>query len=238
MMVDLSLSFSAYNEEENLPELLDKAIKVCEDIADMYEILVVVYEGSTDRSVEIVREYHHKNNNVKLVLQKKHDKGIGTAYRLGLERSQYEYLFYSDADNQFDLHEIKKLLKYVPEYDIVAGYREHRRDPFGRRMAAKMYNLLVRLVFGKTAKDLDCAFRLLKKEVVEAISLRCIGGTLTAELLIKAKRKGFKIKDVPVTHLARTKGSSVFESKIPLPKPKTVYLQVKELGKVWKDIHS
>ena len=237
MKPNLSLSFSVYNEEENLPELIENALKVGIKFANKFEILIVVYDGSTDQSIKIVKKYENKYKNIRLVLQKKKNKGIGTAYNIGLKHSKYEYLFYSDGDNQFDLMEIKKLIKYIPEYDIVTGYRRYRQDSFGRILAAKVYNSLVRTIFGKTAKDIDCAFRLIKREVIDNINLRCYGGTFTAELLIKAKRDGYKIKDVPVKHMPRTKGNSVFESKIPFPNPRTMYLQVAELKKVWEDIH-
>ena len=70
-MVNISLSFSAFNEEENLPKLIGNAIKICEEIADKYEILIVVYEGSVDRSIEMVKKYQSENKKIRLILQKK-----------------------------------------------------------------------------------------------------------------------------------------------------------------------
>jgi len=129
---------------------------------------------------------------------------------LGIKNSKYKYIFYTDADNQFNVQEIKKFLPYFDDYDIVHGYRKKRKDPIMRKMIAKGYNILLRIRFGLKVKDVDCAFEMYKKEIFDKIKINCITGLTNAEILIKAQRNGEKIKLIPVTHYPRKYGRSVF----------------------------
>jgi glycosyltransferase involved in cell wall biosynthesis len=232
--------FPAYNEEKNIPKLLNSATKVLKKVANNYEILVVVYAGSTDKTIDIAKKFANKNKRIKLLIQPKDKKGIGFAKRMGFARAKYPYIFYADSDNQFDLNEFKKFLPYIGKYDIIAGYRIKRRDPKARIITSKVYNALMRLLFGVKERDLDCAFRLVNKKVINSISLKCRTGVATTEILAKARKKGFRIKEVGVSHYPRIFGKPVFESEsgLNLPKPKVVLDIVKEIVALWSDFHS
>ena len=106
---NITMFFPAYNEEENMPKLLNSAIKVLSESANDYEIMVIVYEGSTDGTIEVVKKLIKKNKKIKLLLQPKDKKGIGYAKMMGFKNAKYPYIFYADSDNQFDLSEFKKL---------------------------------------------------------------------------------------------------------------------------------
>ena len=236
---DITMFFPAYNEVENIPKLLDSAVTVLNESANNYEILVVVYGGSTDGTIDLVKKYSKKNKKIRLITQPKEKKGIGYANILGFRNAKYPYIFYADSDNQFDITEFKKFLPYIGEYDIIAGYRIKRQDPFTRIVASKIYNLMMRILLNVRERDLDCAFRLVNKRVIEKINLVCSTGVATTELLAKARKEGFKIMEMGVHHYPRKSGQPVFESRfLSFPKPKVVLNILKETIILYKDINS
>ena len=235
---NITMFFPAYNEEENIPKILVSAANVLKDVANEYEILVIVYEGSTDETIDIVKRFSRKNKRVKLLIQPKDKKGIGYAKMMGFKNAKYPYIFYADSDNQFDLKEFRKFLPYIEKYDIIAGYRIERHDPKTRIAISKIYNAMMRVISGAKERDLDCAFRLVNKRVINNINLMCTTGVATTELLAKARKKGFKIKEIGVNHYPRILGKPVFEWEIGLnlPKPKVVIDILKEMFKLWFDM--
>ncbi len=235
---NITMFFPAYNEADNIPILLKSAVKTLEEVANDYEILVVVYEGSTDGTIGIVRKFAGKNKRIRLLLQPKGKKGVGYAKMMGFKNARYPFIFYADSDNQFDLNDFKKFLPYIYEYDVIAGYRIKRNDPKMRIIVSKIYNLMMHLLFGTKERDLDCAFRLVNKKVIDSISLKCMTGVATTELLAKARKNGFKIKEVGVCHYPRKFGQPVFEAKfLNLPKPKVVVSILKEIIGLYKEMN-
>ncbi|MBU0907379.1 MAG: glycosyltransferase family 2 protein [Nanoarchaeota archaeon] len=235
---DISVFFPVYNEEGNITKLANDAQEILSKVANNYEVLFVLLESSTDNSEKIIKDLNKQDKRIKLVLQPANFKGVGQAYKQGYEAAKYPIIFYADGDNQFDLREIKNLLGHIPEYDIVAGYRINRQDPWIRRLTSKTYNTIVRILFGRTVKDVDCAFRMVKKDVFKKVKLTRRYGTGTAELLIKAKMNGFKIKEVGVKHLPRYAGQSVFESRMNLPKVSVVTSVLKDLFDLRKELRN
>lgn len=239
MKPDITMFFPAYNEEENIPKLIKSAEKVLKETSNNYEIIVVVYDGSTDKTAEIVQMLSEKNRNIRLVRQPKNQKGMGIALKLGFDNAKYDLVFYADSDNQFDLGEFQKFLPYTNDWDIIAGYRIKRQDPFMRIIISGFYNMLVKILFRTQERDLDCAFRLVNKKIFKKIELKCKTGLSTTELLAKARRKKFKIKEVGVNHYPRTFGKPIFEMQVGLnlPKPKVVMDLLIEIAKLFADIY-
>ena len=239
MKPDITMFFPAYNEEENIQKLMSSAKNVLKEIANNYEISIVVYDGSTDKTAQIVKEFSKKDKHIRLVCQPRNQKGMGTALKLGFDNAKYDLIFYADSDNQFDLKEFKKFLPYIDNYDVIAGYRIKRQDPFTRIAISKCYNILVKSLFRTKERDLDCAFRLVNKKVFKSINLKCKTGLSTTELLAKARRKKFRIKEVGVHHYPRTLGKPVFEMDVGLnlPKPKVVLNLLEEMLTLWFDIY-
>jgi len=237
---NITMFFPAYNEEENMPKLLNSAVKILNKVTNNYEILVIVYEGSTDGTINIVNRFAKKNRKIKLIIQPKHKKGIGYAKMMGFKNAKHPYIFYADSDNQFDLNEFKKFIPYIDKYDVIAGYRIERHDPKTRILISRMYNAMMRFLFGAKERDLDCAFRLVNKRVINKINLICCTGVATTELLVKARKNGFKIKEIGINHYPRILGKPVFEWEIGLnlPKPKVVIDILKEILKLWFDLRT
>ena len=237
MKPDLSVFLLAYNEEDNIREAVESSISVLRDVAGEYEVLVVLYEGSTDKTRSIVEEMMGKDARIRLVIQARDNPGYGAAMRLGYENSQFPLVFYTDADNQFDVTELTKMLPLIGEAELVIGYRADRKDPFGRIAAARVYNFLIWLIFGLRVRDVDCAFKLVRAEIFDRISLDYDTGISDAELLVKAKRSGYRIAEVPVSHRLRKAGKAVFhEGGFGLVKPSVVLNLLKDILKLKKEI--
>lgn len=237
MKKDITMFFPAYNEEKNLPELISKATQILKECASKYEIIIVVYEGSTDNTISVVKNIIKKNPKVKLVIQPINKKGIGYAKILGFNNSKYSHIFYADSDNQFNIEDFRKFLPYIDKFDIIAGYRLKRHDPLMRIIISKIYNLLMRAIFDVKERDVDCAFRLINKEVIKNVNLKCTTGLATTEILVKARKKGFKIKEIGVRHYNRKYGKAVFATKLfNLPKPKVVANIIKEIIQLYKEV--
>ncbi len=203
--ISLSVFFPAYNEEENITDTVAHAEAALQAITDTYEI-IIVNDGSKDKTGVIADSLAQNNKNIKVV----HlipNQGYGAAVWSGITAAQHEYVFFTDADLQFKLDELKLLVEHVPQHDVVIGYRAKRMDPLMRLANAKGWNMLNRALFGLKVKDIDCAFKLFKKEVVKDLPIQSRGAMLSAEMLIRLQRNGVTFKEVPVTHLPRTKGS-------------------------------
>jgi len=234
---NISSAFIAYNEEDNIIPLINSAKTIFKKIANKYEIIFVVLESSTDRTIEIIKERSKKNKHIKLIIQSVKEKGTGRAYRMGIENSKYNFVFYSDADNQFDLKEIERFLPYIEKYDIVAGYRIGRKG-LARIFTAKVYNAILKLLFGIKEHDVDCAFRLINKTAIDKLRSNCNTGLFTTELLVKARRAHLKIKEIGVHEYPRKAGKTLWTMPlINFPKPKVVFDILKEIKNLWLEIY-
>ncbi len=202
--LSLSLFFPAYNEEKNIAESVRAAKKVLEQVAGTYEI-IIVNDGSSDRTGDRADALSLKDPHVRVIHQE--NQGYGGAVWAGIQRARYDYIFFTDADLQFDLAELPKLLAYIPEHPVVLGYRAKRRDPFMRLVNAYGWNKLNRIFFGLRVKDIDCAFKLLRRDLVQSLPTPSKSAMMSAEILIRLQRRGILFKEVPVTHLPRTAGS-------------------------------
>jgi glycosyltransferase involved in cell wall biosynthesis len=200
----LSLVFPAFNEAENLPELLESAAKTGDQLGLPFEI-VVVDDGSSDRSAELLTRWSARDERIRAVHHEA-NRGYGAALRSGLREARGDFVFFSDADLQFDLGEIVHLLEHADDFEIVAGYRAPRRDPWLRRVIAAGWGLLVGRLFALGVRDIDCAFKVFRREVLDAIPIESIGAFVNTEILVRARAAGFRIKQVPVSHRRRYQG--------------------------------
>ena len=198
----------AYNEAENISAMVEDVIQVMDVLTDDYEV-IVVDDGSRDGTADVVRALAQQYAQVRLV-QHEVNQGYGAAVFSGLVSATKDLVFFTDSDRQFDLREIERLLAHIDAYDLVIGYRAPRRDSFMRLVNAWGWKTLVNLLFGYTARDIDCAFKLMRREVIERIKdeVASRGATFSAEFLVRAKRVGFRICEVPIRgHRPRVAGS-------------------------------
>ncbi|MBD3295989.1 MAG: glycosyltransferase [Candidatus Omnitrophica bacterium] len=225
---ELSVFFPAYNEEANIENTVRKALEALPRITDTFE-LIIVNDGSTDRTADIAGRLAREFPRIKVITHPE-NRGYGAAVRSGLKASSYGHVFFTDGDGQFDIRELSAFAELAGEYDIVAGYRIDRQDPFYRLINAKAYNLLIRILFGLRVKDIDCAFKIIRKEVIDAIALESESQFVSAEFLIKARKKGYTIVQKGARHLPREHGVPTGNS------PANVINSFRELFTLWKDL--
>ena len=201
---ELSLVFPAYDEAANLPTLLPRALAIGEASGHSFEI-VIVDDGSRDASFDVVAAWAAREPRIRGVRHAR-NRGYGAALRTGLRAARGELVFFSDADLQFELSEIERLLPHTKRFEIVAGVRTPRRDPWLRRVIARVWGGLIRLLFQLPVRDIDCAFKIFRREVLDAIPIESIGAFVNTEILVRARAAGFRIQQVPVTHHPRRSG--------------------------------
>ncbi|OGC50049.1 hypothetical protein A3A69_01610 [candidate division WWE3 bacterium RIFCSPLOWO2_01_FULL_37_15] len=208
----LSVFFPLYNEESNVIPLVEKALEEIPHLANEYEI-ILINDGSTDATLKIALEIAEKNERIKVVSQE--NRGYGGALKTGFYTAKYEWVFYSDGDLQFELGEIQKLIEHTEENDLIIGYRKSRAEGFKRELITWLLKIWNKVFFDFPGfiKDTDCAFKLIKKEVLNKVMpLQSNGGLISTELLLKAYNSGFKFAQVPVTHKKRLYGNSTGDS--------------------------
>ncbi len=225
----LSIFFPFYNEEANIAAQAKDALKIAPNFAQKWEI-ILVNDGSADKTGQIAQELAQKYPGVRAVSHPQ-NRGYGAAVKTGLKKSHYDWIFFSDGDRQFNLKELEKLVEKSDQADLVIGYRQKRADSFIRLANAKLFNFLIRILFGLKAKDIDCAFKLIKKEVVENIwPLKSDGALVSSELLIKAKKKGYKIIEVPVSHRPRQAGKQTGAN------PRVIFKAFYDIAALWREL--
>lgn len=202
----LSVFFPACNEQDIIGSTVESARSVLTGITPDFEILVVD-DGSTDRTAAIVTDIAAGDERVRLVRHER-NRGYGAALRTGFANARKQLVFFSDADGQFDLGELPGLLALLNKAPVVLGYRIRRSDPPHRLFIAKVYNLIVRAVFGLRVHDIDCAYKLFRSDVLREVSLESNGAFISSELLIKLRRRGVAMVERGVHHYPRTTGVS------------------------------
>jgi glycosyltransferase involved in cell wall biosynthesis len=200
----LSVVLPAFNESANIAGAVRAALSALDE-RRLHGEVIVVDDGSVDDTRDIatmlpdsrVRVFHHPRN-----------RGYGAALRTGIENARMSHIFFTDADLQFDLGELARLVDWVRGYDIVVGYRQHRRDPTSRRVNAWLWNQLVGQLFDLPVRDIDCAFKLFDRRVFVEVPIRSVGAFVNTEVLVRARAAGFRIREVPVSHFPREAGSA------------------------------
>lgn len=203
-MPGISVVLPAYNEEANVPRVVAALVPVLEALTADYEI-IVVDDGSRDRTAEVTGELAGANPYLRLV-QHKVNQGYGAAVYSGFSAATKELVFLTDGDGQFDVGELARLLPSLSGVDMVIGYRAPRRDPFIRRLNGWGWTLLSNVLFGHVARDVDCAFKLFRREILDHITVKSRGATFSLEFLVRARRAGYKVRETPVKHLPRVAG--------------------------------
>jgi glycosyltransferase involved in cell wall biosynthesis len=201
----LSVFFPAYNEEANVENMIRQAQKVLPEIATEWEI-IPVNDGSKDKTGEIIDRLAKSDSKIHPIHHEK-NKGYGGAVISGYNAAKYDFVFFTDGDLQFDLREITLLIEKLDEGDLILGFRKNRKDSWLRKLNAFLWGSLVKLLFGFKVRDVDCAFKMLKRKVVDKVPLTAGGAMVSTELLAKAWKEKFRFVEVGVNHYPRTAGS-------------------------------
>jgi glycosyltransferase involved in cell wall biosynthesis len=204
---ELSIFFPFWNEEKNVKNVTEDAIKVAKSVANKWEILLI-NDGSSDNTLAVCEEMAALYPQVK-VISHTPNRGYGAALKEGFDAAQYEYVVFADGDGQFDFSQVSLLIKAIEKKDLAIGYRKKRRDEKILIRLLLMYLLKIWdfLLFRFLVKDIDCGFKLFKREALDKIMpFRSEGAMITTEILAKAKARKLKLAQVGVDHYPRKHG--------------------------------
>jgi glycosyltransferase involved in cell wall biosynthesis len=221
----LSLVLPAFNEEANIAVVLRDALATLPRFADDFEI-IVVDDGSRDRTARIVSDLATEDPRIR-VQRHARNRGYGAALATGFHATRGDFVMFMDADRQFDIRDLRLLTPFAAEYDIVAGFRMERNDPLHRRVFAELFNVSVRVLFGVHLRDIDCAFKLFRGDLLRGMELTAPGALVNTEIQAKARRQGARLEQVGVHHYPRVAGEATGGS------PRVILRAMRETLALW-----
>lgn len=228
-MNTLTVVLPAYNEEESIPDVIAQCDRLIAIIPDWIVDVIVVDDGSTDSSAEVLTGLGETRPWLR-VIQHQENLGYGAALRTGFAAASGELVFYTDADNQFDLLELREVMPMITDADLVIGFRVYRFDPLARLVMSWIYNRLVRVLYRVRVRDVDCSFKLMRRERLDRLVLMSNDFFIDTEIVARARKWNWRIKEVGVRHYPRRKGRTTVQ---PSDVPRTLRVVVA----MWIHIH-
>ena len=226
----LSVVFPAYNDAGTIASMILGARLAARRIVDDDFEVVVVNDGSSDHTAEVLAELQSALPELKVVHHPV-NRGYGGALRTGFQNATKELIFYTDGDAQYDPREMARLFEsWESTSDFVNGVKIGRSDPLHRLIIGRIYHWAVRIAFGLSLSDVDCDFRLFKRSIFDKVVLTKNSGVICVELVKKVQDHGFRIQEVPVHHFHRIYGRSQFFN---FPRVARTLL---DLSRLWYDL--
>ena len=205
----LSIFFPCLNDAKSIPFLLKQTYQILPKITSNFEV-IIIDDGSTDNTKEVLTKLRTKYKNLRTVRNKK-PSGYGGALISGFKNAKKEWVFYTDGDGQYDPAELIKLVGELKGgIDGVNGYKLSREDSIIRKVLSFIYNQALRALYSLPIRDVDCDFRLIRRSKLAKIKLRSKSGGICLELVMKLKQKGANFVETPIHHYPRLYGESKF----------------------------
>lgn len=227
---EISIFFPFWNEEKNIESVIKNAIPIAQKIAEKWEI-IAVDDGSSDKTLKIAEKLAENNPNI-IVASHKINRGYGAALRSGFEKARYDLIVFTDGDRQFDFSESINFFKKMEKSDVVIGYRKKRFDNPIRHVLMNLLKIWDFVLFGFIYKDIDCGFKMFKKDaLLKILPFKSEGAMITTEILAKAKRAKLKISQVEVSHYPRIYGDQSGGNL------RVILRAIRESFAIWKDLN-
>jgi dolichol-phosphate mannosyltransferase len=225
----LSIVLPAYNEADNLPGAVARALAATAHVEGGYEV-IVVDDGSVDGTGEVARRLVEEHGGPVRLMSHARNLGKGAALRTGFENARGELVFFTDSDNQCDPDELRHFIPTMEENDLAIGFRLNRSERRIRTTASWFYNLLVGVLFRLRVRDVNCPFKLMRREVIDQIGVECDGFFIDTEIVARARKGKFRIAQKGVRHYPRTAGeTTVHRSDVPQ--------FLKDIARMWRRIY-
>jgi glycosyltransferase involved in cell wall biosynthesis len=206
----ISLFFPAYNDEHSIGTLVRHSFALLEPSGRDFEV-IVVNDGSQDGTGRVLAALQAELGERLRIVTHPVNRGYGGALRSGFEAACKDLVFYTDGDGQYDVGELPKLIDALtPDVGLVNGYKLERNDPRHRVLIGWLYNRFAKTVFGIRIRDVDCDFRLVRRDLVDRIQLTATSGVICVELVRKLELTGCRVVEVGVHHYPRLYGRSQF----------------------------
>lgn len=220
-----------FNEELNIEHAVAAAVEACAKYADDYEI-IIVDDASTDRSPFLVACRAAENPRIRMIGHE-HNRKLGGSLKTGFAAATKDLVLYMDADLPFDPDALGRAMRAmaVTGADLIAGYRLDRTlEGPKRTLYSYLYNGLIGVLFGWPHRDINFSFKLMKRELLDAVELKSEGSLIDAELIVKAKNRGFTIQQIGLDYFPRIRGESHLSS------PSVIFKIFRELIKLYPEM--
>jgi glycosyltransferase involved in cell wall biosynthesis len=201
----VAILLPCFNEIGNVSTAVAEARLAAASAANDYEI-IVVDDGSLDGTGEVARSLAAKDPRVRVLVHER-NRGYGAALRTGIAAARMPWVLLTDADLQFDLMQLAHVTQLTTAYDLILGRRTPRRDPLYRRAYGHTWNWLVRRALELPVRDVDCAFKLARTELLQSLELRSTGAMISPELVARSLARGARLVEVDVAHRPRLSGA-------------------------------
>jgi len=205
----LTIFFPAYNDWGTIASMVTLAHCVARELTEDFEI-VVVNDASPDHTARILEELERLYPGTFRTVTHERNRGYGGALRSGFETSRKRFIFYTDGDAQYDVRELRLLWEKRADADLVNGYKIRRSDPWYRAVVGRIYHHFTRAIFRLRVRDVDCDFRLIRREPFRKIELTVDSGLICVEMMARMAQARFRVEEVPVRHYHRMHGRSQF----------------------------
>src|SRR5262245_24110186 len=216
----------AYNEADNIEDTLRAACAILPEVVERFEV-VIVNDGSRDETGKEVERFARSDPHVRLVSHPQ-NRGYGAAVTTGLRAARGDLVMFTDSDGQFSLLDLPRFLARLPGHDVVAGYRYQRADKWHRLLNAWAWGRMIRLLLGTRVRDLDCAFKLFRREVIDRLTLTATGAAINAEIMAQCARGRARVIELPVRHFPRYHGAPTGAAL------RVIARAFRELPRMWK----
>lgn len=222
----ISAVFPAYNDAGTIPSMVLTSLIALRHVTDDYEV-IVTNDGSKDATGAVLQELAARFPELKVITHET-NKGYGQALRSGFAAATKDWIFYTDGDAQYNPLEMPRLTEALKDgIDVVNGYKISRNDAWYRILIGRIYHHIVKIAFGFKLRDVDCDFRLIRRDIFDKIPLESNTGTICLEMVKKFQDAGYKFAEVPVNHYHRSYGKSQFF------KPKHLWTTFRHLSQLW-----
>lgn len=208
-VTSISAFFPCYNDEATIASMVNLALVTIDKVGVDGEV-IVIDDGSTDGSAAVLKDLQAEQPRLRVVTHEQ-NRGYGGALLSGFGAATKQWVFYTDGDAQFDPAELEQLVvRAAPDVDVVQGYKIRRADNMVRRVIGRVYHRSVSVLFGLKIRDTDCDFRLIRRSMLDQITLEHTSGVICVELVRKLQDAGARFVEVPVHHYPRLHGQSQF----------------------------
>jgi glycosyltransferase involved in cell wall biosynthesis len=222
----ISAVFPAYNDAGTIPSMVLTSLIALRQVTDDYEV-IVTNDGSKDATGAVLEELASRFPELKVITHET-NKGYGQALRSGFAAATKDWIFYTDGDAQYNPLEMPRLTEVLnDDIDVVNGYKISRNDAWYRILIGRIYHHIVKISFGFKLRDVDCDFRLIRRDIFDNVPLESNTGTICLEMVKKFQDAGYKFAEVPVNHYHRSYGKSQFF------RPKHLWTTFKHLSQLW-----
>ena len=194
------------------PKSVAEALDALPALATRYEV-ILVDDGSTDDTPDVAAQLVAAHPGLVFVVRHEHGRGYGGALRSGFAAARMEQIAFTDGDRQFRVRDLAPLAALLAgggemHLDVVVGHRIDRADSFVRRLYARVYRWALRIFYGLRLRDVDCAAKIFRREVLAGVAVESSGAFFSAELMIKLRASGARIAEVGIPHYPRTVGAA------------------------------